>query len=73
MRNLQRAWVAAALLLGAGGGVFAFGLKQDKGRFDDRNIPDPSLVTDVASAPVGLVPGVAGRPIRGRPAPRRSG
>jgi hypothetical protein len=44
------------LFVAAGSGVFAFGLKQDKGRFDDLNIPDPSLVTDVASTRVDALP-----------------
>jgi hypothetical protein len=62
LRNLQKAMVAAALLLATGSGVLAFGLKQDKSRFDDLSIPDPSLVTDVASAPVEALP--AGNSVR---------
>ena len=37
-RTCAKAMVAAALLLATGSGVLAFGLKQDKSRFDDLNI-----------------------------------
>ena len=55
MRHLK-AWLAGVLLLPVWSGAFAFALKQDKGRFEDLSIHDPSLVTDHASRGIDSLP-----------------
>src|SRR5262245_50952060 len=54
--NLRKGWLAAAVMVVACSGAFAFALKQDKGRFEELSIADPSLVTDVATRDVETLP-----------------